>query len=281
MTTFSRSPITSRFAGLAVWVAGTTLAAGCLFAQAPEPGSFALMKSCSAGAEAAATLHAADPVSVRYSFSGDAGTCYKVIATIDGHSVSGYLIGAAHPAVQAFIHDVQSQAKIIPPPPPPAPPAAAPAAKPLDVEVKPAPAPELPLSFAGFHAVAIDGWPVDLSRERAANVVIYFWSPRTRDGLKAADQISQIYDSFHTRSVYFFGVATGTSRQQLRKAASDYELEQPQVLDGGGIAARYHVDPAKPFLILDQHRNVIAAESSAGALESILAQLTKGRRARL
>jgi hypothetical protein len=268
------------------------------YACAQTPVAVPLTKSCGSEAEAVATLRASDHVHVRYSFAGDAGTCYAVTATIDGTSVDGYLIGAAHPDIAAFEHEVRTQAVLIPPPPPPPP--AAPAtpaiaakppaggptakesasvAKPITDAAKPT-VEAAPLSFAGFRAVAIDGWPVDLSRERAANVFIYFWSARSRASIRAVDLVESIYNTYYGRGVYVVGVGAAASLDQLKTAAAENELGGKQVLDRGGLAARYHVDPTKPFMVLDESRNVIAAASTAQALEPILSELTKNRRSR-
>jgi peroxiredoxin len=282
---------------IAAWV---LLAALRLCAQAPAastataastaPAAFPLVKSCAAGADTVATLRGADSVKVRYSFLGDAGTCYAVTATVDGKGVDGYLIGNAHPAIAAFEQDVQLHAAAIPvppPPPPPAPPSSTVAAKPAAASPAPAPvakaeppAAPAPLSFAGFRAIAINGDRVDLSKQRAANVVIYFWSARSARAIQSIAAINALYDIYHTRGVDMVGIASAASSSKLDEVSRDHEFIWPQVLDSGGIAARYHVDPANPFLVLDQSRNVIAAVPAATALGPILEQLTKNRRPR-
>lgn len=267
----------------AVW---GLLAAVCAFAQTPS--GFPLMQSCSTGADTIATLQAADALKIRYSFAGDNGTCYAVTATVGGNPVNGYLLGNAHPAIAAFEQDVRTQATLIPQPAPaPPPPAAAkpsqpPASqKPETAAAQPNPAPvEQPISFAGFRAIGMNGENVDLSRQRAANVVIYFWSARSRAGIKAADSVESVYNTYHARGVYVVGVASAASVDQLKNACSENEVAWPQVLDRSGLAARYHVDPAKPFLLLDQSRSVIAAAATPQALQPMLDQLTKSRRPR-
>ena len=101
------------------------LTAACASAQAPA--TFALTRSCDSESPVVETLRASDHVKVRYSFAGDKGTCYAVTATVangkvDGGTVDGYLIGAAHPDIAAFELDVRTKAALIPPPPPPPPP---------------------------------------------------------------------------------------------------------------------------------------------------------------
>ncbi len=261
--------------GLAV-----ALAAGWLCAQTPD--SFPLLKTCSGGAETVATLHASDSVKVRFNYAGDAGNCYAVTATIGDRTVEGYLVGAGHPAITAFEKEVRSQPVRIPPAAPAAasiaPAGAGAAVKAVSVTAPAAEAAPAPLSFAGFRATAIDRWPVDLSHERAPNVFIYFWSARSRAGIRAIEAVGSIYETYHTRGVYVVGVGSAASVEQLKTAVAENELGGLQVLDRGGLAARYHVDPAKPFMVLDQSRNVIAAAPTAQDLQPILDQLTKYRR---
>ena len=268
------------------------LTAVCGYAQtpagSPAPAPIQLTKSCASGSAAVATLGVSDHVKVRYSFMGDAGTCYAVTASIDGKSVDGYLIGAAHPDIAAFEQEVRTHAAMIPPPPPPAPAAAAsaPAGSPASpVAPKPpvaakevAPAP--PLSFAGFRAVDINGERIDLSNRHAANVVVYFWSARTPRGIQSVEPMDAVYDNYHARGVDVVGIASAANSAQLTDVCRNHEIVWPQVLDSGGIASRYHVDPARPFLVLDQTRNVIASAPSVAALGPILDQITKNRRAR-
>jgi hypothetical protein len=259
------------------------LTAVCSYAQTPA--AFPLTKSCGSGSAAVATLGVSDHVKVRYSFMGDAGTCYAVTASIDGKSVDGYLIGAAHPDIAAFEQEVRTHAALIPqppPPPPPAPAATAPAATSatpvVAKEVTPPAAP--PLSFAGFRAVDINGDRIDLSNRHAANVVVYFWSARTPRGIQNVEPMDAVYDNYHSRGVDVVGIASAANSAQLTDVCRNHEIVWPQVLDSGGIASRYHVDPARPFLVLDQSRNVIASAPSVAALGPILEQITKNRRAR-
>ncbi len=50
-----------------------------------------LRSACDSRAPIVSTLPAGTPVSVRFSISGDAGTCYRVSATVNGETVSGYV----------------------------------------------------------------------------------------------------------------------------------------------------------------------------------------------
>jgi peroxiredoxin len=264
------------------------LAAVCVHAQAPA--TFPLLKSCGEGSETVTSIGSSDPVKIRYSFNTDTGTCYAVTATIDGKTVDGYLAGArpgngpAHPAIMAFEQEIRTHVPQIPAPPPPAPtpPAAAKAAAPqpavADASQKKNEEAPLPLSFAGFRAVDIKGNRVDLSSKRTPNIVVYFWSALDQRGIKKAEAMYGVYEHFHTRGVEVVGIASARNATQLLQVCTDSEFVWSDILDSGGIANRYHVDPAKPYLLLDQSRRVIAAVESPSALEPILDQLTRGRR---
>jgi peroxiredoxin len=264
------------------------LAAAC--AQAQAPAAFPLLKSCGEGSETVTTVAGSDPVRIRYSFATDTGTCYAVTATVDGKPVDGYFTGGArpgdgalHPAIVAFEQEIRTHPPLIPPPPPQAPappavlkPAVAADSKP-DSKKDPGDTP-LPLSFAGFRAVDIKGNRVDLSSKRTPNIVVYFWSALDQRGIKKAETMEHIYIEFHTRGVDVVGVASARNATTLRQICTDNEFVWSEILDSGSIANRYHVDPAKPYLLLDQSRNVIAAVASPLELEPILGQLTQRRR---
>jgi len=252
----------------------------CAYAQAPD--TFPIYQSCG-GSETVASVHASDAVKVHYRMSAGSGPCYAVTVTVNGDRMDGFLRGTDHPAIAAFDQEVRLHAAVIPEPPPPPPDPPKPATSPTPatpVASKPAPAeaPPAPLSFAGFNAVSIDGDRVDLSKMRAPNVVLYFWSARDKRSIKNAEPMDVVYDAFHSHGVEVVGVAAAASRSQLTQVCRDNEVVWPQILDSGAIASRYHVDPANSYLVLDQHRNVIAAVSSPMQVSAILGPLTKHRR---
>lgn len=264
------------------------------FAHAQTPPTFPLLKSCGEGAEVLTTIGSSDAVKIRYSFAADSGTCYAVTAIVEGKDVNGYLEGikrsattAVHPAIVAFEQDVRTHVVQIPvaPPPAPAPPVAPKPAEPSQPAAaletapqEPVQAPPAPLSFAGFRAVDIKGNRVDFSTMRTPNIVVYFWSATDKRGIKKAAEMENVYEEFHQRGVDVVGVASARNATQLREVCSNNEVVWPEILDGGGIANRYHVDPAKPYMLLDRSRNVIAAASSPTELAAVLRPLTKSRR---
>jgi peroxiredoxin len=250
------------------------------FAAAPAAAGagLALRASCSSDAETVATIQASDPLQIRYSMGGESQVCYAVSVSRDGNVVQGFLLGTAHPAIAEFEREARTHVPEIPPAPAPPPAAAqvsAPAAVPAaNVE----PVPQGPVSMAGFRAVDWKGNRVDLSAMHAPNVVVYFWSTSDRSVARKVDAMENVYDTYRPRGVEVIGVVSGTNRVKFEEFAQRNEMSGPQILDSGQIATRYHVSPAKPFLVLDQQRNVIAAVSSTAELEAILDPLAGRRR---
>jgi len=260
------------------WTLAAFLATTCAQAQAP---SFPLLKSCGQGAELIANAGSSDPIRIRYSLATDTGNCYAVTATIGGKAVDGYMAVAAHPAsggehpaIVAFQQEIGTHFREIPAvvpvaPPPPSAPA---------VSKEAAPETPQPLSFAGFRAIDIDGHRVDFSTLRTPNIVVYFWSASDARAGKKTEAIDNLYGEFHNRGVDVVGIASARNASQLREICRNHEVVWPEILDSGGIASRYHVDPAKPYLLLDQSRRVIAAVASPKELAQILGPLTQRRR---
>ena len=261
------------------------------YACAQEPASFPLLKSCGAGAEAATTIRDTDAVQIRYGYSTDAGTCYAVAATAGGQTVDGYLLRveggreSQHPAVAAFELELRTHLASVPMAAPltPAPPVATMTpATPVNPQVHtPGPnpsSPTEPLSFAGFRAVDVKGNRVDLSMIHTPTVVLYFWSAADKRGIQKAEDMENIYEQYHPRGVDVVGVASARSASQLLDVCHENALVWPQIFDSGSIADRYHVDPAKPYLVLDQSRRVIASASSPLELDPVLQILAQRRR---
>jgi peroxiredoxin len=289
MTTHSR--FLQRTSGLAL----SLLAAAGAYAQEPV---FPLLNFCGEGSETVATVHASDAIQIRHSFSTGTGNCYAVTATIGGQAVEGYLernahaeIGRVHPAIAAFELELRQHAREIPvaPPPPPPAPSAAPATTKAPApgaaasstgavsEPVPPPAPQA-LSFAGFRAVDIKGNRVDVSMSHAPAIVVYFWSALDKRGIQKAEEMENVYEQYNPRGVDVIGIASARSASQLKQVCGENEFVWPQIFDSGGIANHYHVDPAKPYMVLDRSRNVIAAASSPTELDPVLKKLTARRR---
>ena len=132
--------------------------------------------------------------------------------------------------------------------------------------------------MAGFRAVDWQGNRVDLSAMHAQNVVVYFWSPSEKRVARKVDAMQNVSMTYQPRGVEIVGIVTGTNPSRFEQFARQNEIGGMQVLDSGQIASRYHVNPDKPYLVLDRQRNVIAAVSSPAELEAFLDPLAGRRR---
>jgi len=253
-----------------IGVLAGTLLAPVMMAQVPED-RLSLLASCSDVTGVKATIQKSDAVRVRFSMAGSGQDCYSVSVSLGGSVVDGYLLGAEHPAIAEFERMRSSQPAIMPyvPPPPPAPVSDKPAAA-----AEPPAVPQ-PVSLAGFRGVDVNGRPVDLDRMKAKTIVVYFWSPSDRRAVKDSEGLEYVYDSYQQRSVEIVGVANSSNALAVRQICDRNEAIWPQILDGGGLAQQYHVDRAKPYLVLDQQRNVIATLSSATQIEGVLQRRLK------
>ena len=241
----------------------------CACAQSPGQ-SFDLLRDCADSSSVVAEILAADPVQVRFSVAGGSNTCYAVSATADGRQIDGYLLGAAHPAIETFVRGVQADIPELPPPPP----------APLKL-TDPAAAKDVssvePVSFASFKAVDVSGHGIDLSSMNASHVIVYFWSPTDPNSIAKSSDVESLYLTYQPKGLAFVGVAATSSAGKLRQVAQRNEITWPQIADSGDLAKQYHVNPEKPYMILDRQRNVVAAVSSSNELEPILQRLTTGQ----
>jgi len=76
-----------------------------------------LRSACDTRSPLVTTLAAGTPVSLRFSISGDAGTCYKVSAAVDGQTVSGYVQAARLSGTDSWRAAVNAAPKITTPTP--------------------------------------------------------------------------------------------------------------------------------------------------------------------
>lgn len=264
----------ARISVAVVWLAAFLGSAGV--ARAGTAGAaFPLVSSCFDDADRLGEVSATDNVRVRYaSVAGGTGGCYAVEVNKDGKTLTGFLVGASLPAIQQFESEVRKQKLLMPPPPPPPAPvetasAPAPSAKP-----EPPPAPPGPSSLAGLRGFDMYGRMVDLAAIPATHVIVYFWSPTNRKSTQVAEGMEGIYTHFSSpRKLEVVGVAATRDTDQLLRACQESEVVWPQILDRGGVANRFHVDPAKPYLLLDRSRKVVAAVSSPKELEAELRRI--------
>ena len=237
------------FFALTLALAGT---AG--FAQAP--GGLQLLASCDDTTDVKATIRTTDAVQVHSSLAGSGQQCYSVTASVDGQELRGYVLGAGHPAIVEYERVRARQPVIMPYIPPP-------------------PAPQ-PVSLAGFRGVDLNGQSVDLDRMKANTVIVYFWSPNNRRLSKDSEMLDYIHEQYEHSGVQIVGVASGATASAVKQFCDQNEAIWPQVLDSGRLAQQYHVDPAKPYLVLDQQRNVVASVSSATQIDTVLQKRLKG-----
>ena len=250
-------------------VLSLALAAAAGFAQAPA--GLPLLGSCDDTNDVKAAIRSTDTVQVHSSLAGSGQECYSVTVSIDGQEMRGYVLGTGHPAIAEYERVRARQPVIMPYVPPPLPPPEDPkAAKPAEP-----PAPQ-PVSMAGFRAVDLNGQSVDLDRMKAKTVIVYFWSPSNRRIAKDAETLEYVYSQYQQNGVEIVGVASGSTTNAVKQYCNQNEATWPQVMDSGRLAQQYHVDPAKPYLVLDQQRNVVAALPSATQIDTVLQKRLKG-----
>jgi len=239
---------------------------------------FVLLTDCSGSpsepADVAATIHASDPVHVRYSLGGSTQTCYAVSATVNGQTVEGFLLGDAHRDIAAFEVEARSRIPAIPPEPP----KPAPEVKGGKDAKDQTPAPETPKSFVGLSGTSPDGRHVSLASIGAPTVVLYFWSANNKKSIIEAHRMEEIYNQYRGKGVGLVGVVSGSSAAGVRRVLSDEEVLWPQILDTGEIAARYPGSKEAKYYILDRQRNTVAALKSAGEVQNALTKMRQPSR---
>ena len=239
-------------------------------ASSASGGSFPLLSSCFEDAERVSEVSSADAVRVRYASVAGAGNgkCYSVSVTKDGRSMNGFLVGAALPVIQQFESEMR---KHVPEAPRPVAPVEVASVK-REEPVAP-PEPPGPRTLAGLRGWDIYGRSVDLNAMSEPNVVVYFWSANDRRSMRTAEMMDYIYGQYRSKKLEVVGIATAESAEQLRKACEQHEVVWPQILDQGAIAKQYQVNAAKPYLVLDSARKVIASVASPKEIEIELRKL--------
>ena len=224
-----------------------------------------MLASCSEPEKAGAMIHSSDELRVRYSLAGYQQTCYAVTVTQNEKQINGYVLGAAHPAIAEFEREARTHIPEPPPPPPPPKPAA-----PASVKAE---LPEGPATFAGLRLVDVKGHRVDLDSIRAPNVVLYFWSPSNPRSARDVENLDGVYEQFRRKGVEMVGIALGVGAQRARRAAEQDEAVWPIAADSGAIANQYHVNPERPYYILDSQRKVVASLKSSSEIGGALQKL--------
>jgi hypothetical protein len=258
-------------------LSGGLIAAADVSRAGNPPETFPLVSSCFDDAERLGEVTASDDVRVRYaSVAGGIGSCYAVQVRKDGKTSSGFLLDASLPAIQRFEADVRTHVPLAPVPEPPLRAALVAAATPRSDLALPE-RPE-PTSLSGLRAADIKGNTVDLNALPARHLVVYFWSASDRKSVKAAEAMEHVHDQYASpQKLEFVGIATAKSLDQFQQVMSGSEATYPQILDRGRLADRYHINPARPFVILDRARNVVATVATPRDLAAELQKLESGR----
>ncbi len=247
-------------------------------ASAETSDTFVLLTDCSGSpsepAEVAGTIHASDPLRVRYSLGGNKQTCYAVSATVNGQTVEGFLLGDAHRDIAAFEREARSRIPSIPEPPAPA----APEVKDGKDAKDQTPVPDTPKSFAGLSGISPGGRRVSLDSIGAPTVVLYFWSADSKKSIRETDEVEGIYNQYHAKGVGLVGVVSGSSAASVRRVLRDQEVLWPQILDNGDIAARYPRSKETRYYILDRQRNTVAALKSVSEVQRTLLKIRQPSR---
>jgi peroxiredoxin len=243
------------------------------FLQAPslaEP----MRAGCSPDDPVVATLSAQDQVEVQMARAGESDqTCYKVALTRSGQRSAGYVLGAALPAVAAFIHArekeskeaAEAMARYVPPAPKPAP-GKPDGLRPLD--------PNVPSHFDNFSGKDSKGKPFSLSSLGGRAVVVTFWSPQNRGAPAQLMSMMPLYNQLHKSGLAAVGVSMDPKASRISAALDDVTLPWPQVPDQDGLAAHYHVDPrAGETFVLDASHRVVAAGPMGPEIEKAVRQL--------
>jgi peroxiredoxin len=216
-----------------------------------DPGVIPIFSDCSKSSVVASVPSSAE-VHVRYRLGGAAENCYAIAAQAGGAEVRGFLLGAAHPSVQAFEREAGRAAMM---------PVAAPVA--VNAKTETPEAPSGPGSFAGFAAVDSRGRRIELDKIRAPYVVLYFWSASDHKQIEESEALEQFYDQYHKRGIELIGVGVGPGQGVIPAYRRSVDAMWPLIHDPGQLAAQYKVDLKMPYFVLDAQRNVIGTAKRA------------------
>jgi peroxiredoxin len=216
-----------------------------------DEGAIPIFSDCSKSS-VVTSVSSSTEVHVRYQLGGAAENCYAISAQIGGGEVHGFLLGSAHPSIQAFERESHSSVMI-------------PVVAPVVPDAKPA-VPEAvsgPESFAGFAAVDSRGRRIELDKMRAPYVVLYFWSAGDRKQIEESEALEQFYDQYHKRGIELIGVGVGPGQGVIPAYRRSVDAMWPLIHDAGQLAAQYKVDLKMPYFVLDAQRNVIGTAKRA------------------
>jgi len=234
--------------------------------QAAPPGLVALRAGCSADDEQIASISPSEPVQVGMALAGEGQTCYKITLKRGGDNLTGYVLGDALAAIQAFVHrrELASLA---------ASEAAARLAHEEEKKAKAAesakngepakpPDPLVSTHFADFAAKDVNGKLVSLSGLKGKVTLVTFWSPSHPESMRDLRSVEPLYNGSHANGLAAVGISTDPRLYRISEALDENTLPFPQIPDTIGLAARYNIDPkVGKTIVLDQNHRVIAAGS--------------------
>jgi len=236
-----------------------------------------LLSGCSSDDRQLGLVGVEDQVDVKQALAGGSETCYKVTVTPAGQdvtrSVTGYLLGDAHPAIAAFIHrrqeigaaSLEAQARLLATPP----------AQPKTAESdKNQPAPENLPVFEAFSGRDLDGKAVSLDGMRGRVTLVTFWSPQSPTSFGQLMSAITMYKHFGRSGLSAVGISTDLNPNHVKEALDDPPSGVPLIGDTRGLAKHYNVDSRKGMtFVLDASHRIVASGLEGLALENKIREL--------
>lgn len=246
------------------------------FWQAPAAPAV-LRDGCSAYDQQIAVIGSGDQVVVDHAIAGGDGTCYQIVVTHDGKSITGYFLGDNLPAIAAFVKEREKTSEVrleaIANQPLPAPVVAKPAPGTPAAAEKPAP-PVPPEIFENFSGHTSNGKVVSLSGMPGRVIVVSFWSAHSGTSKNQLMSMLSVYQQYSRRGLSALGVSMDPNPKHIDQALDDITLTWPQVADPGGLAARYKVDPRMgKIFVLDSAHRIVASGTTIAQLEPKIREL--------
>ena len=245
------------------------------FLQAP-PAVEPLRSGCSTDDQQIAMVSAADSVQVQMALAGqESRTCYKVILSQLGQTLTGYVLGESLPAVATFVRlrekksreaaETQARVSLIPP--------AATNGDSVDREPK-ALDPNLPSHFDDFSWRDVRGKAGSLSGLGGRVTLVTFWPPKSMRSRDELSSIEPLYNELRRSGLAAVGVSMDPDPIHMNDVLDDTNFSWPQVPDRSGLAAQYHVNPKSgETFVLDASHHVVAAGPMGPEIEKTVRKL--------
>jgi peroxiredoxin len=242
--------------------------------QEPRTGPQALRSGCTPYDERLGTITVDDLVEVKQALAGGEETCFRVTLTRDGHTLTGYVLGDALPAVAAFVkqqdqyRDATFEAQGL----------AIPATEAADAHAADHLNPDIPANFEEFGGRDMTGKPVSLSGLGGRVILVTFWSPRNAASKRQLLALLPLYNQYKRAGLRAIGISMDPNPKHIAQALDDITLGWPQVPDHTGLAKRYGANAAKgTTLVLDASHHILAVDLSPADLERKVRELLAAR----